>query len=135
MLTRPAAAVPVPPACPQVATLEGDDAKNGELYVKVAEKGAEKVRAGGGGGAAGGGAAGAAGCIKCLKCRPGALLAVLPPPPAHPAAPAQGSAWLSKERARVEKMLGTGHVSAAKSEEMSKKVSVLGAFLDEPASS
>jgi protein disulfide-isomerase A6 len=73
---------------PQVATLEGEDATNGELYIKMAEKGIEK-----------------------------------------------GSSWLAKERTRLEKMLGTGHLSAAKSEEMSKKASVLSAFLDEPSTS
>ena len=38
---------------------------------------------------------------------------------------------LAKEKARLEKMLGGGSVSAAKVDEMSRKTSVLGAFADE----
>ncbi len=53
---------------------------------------------------------------------------------AHPCPPLQGSAWLAKERTRLEKMLGTGHVSAAKAEEMSKKVSVIAAFIEAESS-
>lgn len=43
----------------------------------------------------------------------------------------QGVEYLSKEKARVDKMLSTGSVHASKVEDMSKKVSVLGAFTDE----
>lgn len=45
--------------------------------------------------------------------------------------PTQGAEYLSKEKARLEKMLGTGSVAESKVEEMSKKTSVLSAFVDE----
>ncbi|EFJ43445.1 hypothetical protein VOLCADRAFT_106773 [Volvox carteri f. nagariensis] len=43
----------------------------------------------------------------------------------------KGVGYLSKEKARLDKMLAGGSVAAAKVEEMSRKSSVLGAFLDE----
>ncbi|GIL81325.1 hypothetical protein Vretimale_1122 [Volvox reticuliferus] len=43
----------------------------------------------------------------------------------------KGVEYLSKEKARLEKMLAGGSVAAAKVDEMSRKTSVLGAFLDE----
>ncbi len=45
--------------------------------------------------------------------------------------PTQGAEYLGKEKARLEKMLGTGSVAESKVEEMSKKTSVLSAFVDE----
>ena len=43
----------------------------------------------------------------------------------------QGVEYLTKEKARLDKMLSSGSVHASKVEELSKKVSVLGAFGDE----
>ncbi|GIL63482.1 hypothetical protein Vafri_17537 [Volvox africanus] len=43
----------------------------------------------------------------------------------------KGVEYLSKEKARLEKMLAGGNVAAAKVDEMSRKASILGAFLDE----
>lgn len=43
----------------------------------------------------------------------------------------QGVEYLSKEKARLEKLLAGGSVAAAKVDEMSRKTSVLGAFLDD----
>ena len=41
-----------------------------------------------------------------------------------------GKAALAKEAARLERMIGSGSVAAAKVDEMSRKTSVLGAFLE-----
>lgn len=43
--------------------------------------------------------------------------------------PAQGAEWLSKEKARVEKLLSTGSVESKKVDEISRKASVLGHIL------
>ncbi|KAG2444788.1 hypothetical protein HXX76_001531 [Chlamydomonas incerta] len=43
----------------------------------------------------------------------------------------KGAEYLGKEKARLEKMLSGGSVSAAKADEMSRKTSVLGAFAAE----
>ncbi|GFR39801.1 hypothetical protein Agub_g288 [Astrephomene gubernaculifera] len=43
----------------------------------------------------------------------------------------KGVEYLSKEKARLEKMLGGGSVAAAKVDEMSRKTSVLGAFTED----
>ena len=43
--------------------------------------------------------------------------------------PLQGSDYLSKEKARLEKMLLSGSVHASKVEDMSRKTSILGHLL------
>lgn len=43
----------------------------------------------------------------------------------------KGADYLTKEKARLERMIGTGSVAPAKVTEMSKKTSILGAFTDE----
>jgi hypothetical protein len=47
----------------------------------------------------------------------------------------QGTAWLATEAARLERMMGSGNVAAAKMQEMARKASVLTAFSDDPAAS
>ncbi|PNH11560.1 putative protein disulfide-isomerase A6 [Tetrabaena socialis] len=43
----------------------------------------------------------------------------------------KGADYLGKEKARLDKMLSSGSVSSSKVDEMSRKTSVLGAFVDE----
>jgi hypothetical protein len=43
----------------------------------------------------------------------------------------QGDAYFKTEKARVERILSSGSVHASKAEQLSKKASVLSAFVDE----
>ncbi len=67
-----------------MSELTDDSKTNGEMYVKLMQKGLEK-----------------------------------------------GADYFTKEKARLERMLGSGSVAAAKAEEMIRKSSILGAFLPE----
>lgn len=43
----------------------------------------------------------------------------------------KGDSWMATEKARIDRMLGSGNLNAGKIEEMSIKASILSAFLPE----
>lgn len=126
-----------------VNKLEGDAKVNGELYVKLALKAADKVGAGGAGRGAARGLWRAKQWRGCPRRARDAAGGALPsprarrarcrptPPPSPRLAPArahQGVEFFKAEAARLERMISSGGVAAAKLDEMSRKASVLGAF-------
>jgi len=135
--------------------LEGESAKFGEAYVKLAKKAADKVRGGVSGGLVLMGRAwGYCHCVGWLwqqqpeqqqqqqnawlyACRPRVHTTTNhhnqhnTKPTNHPTPNEQGSDFFAAERARLERIIASGGVAPSKVSEMVLKSSVLGGFLGE----
>jgi hypothetical protein len=133
--------------------LAGEEKADGEVYVKLAKKALDKVGIGEGG-LGGGGVKGGTGdfvwCGRRGLGMKGHRVASLDLPcvtatlhthtqhvhthhnthaPPHPPKKQKGVEYFKTEAARLERMIGSGGVAAAKLEEMTRKASVLAAFV------